>query len=93
MSEGPTKLSQAERKRLRGIKNHIDPKGEYIGESLAVLRVFEKIEEYNKLADLPVLILGETGVGKTEIARLITLKQSERKTVCRRPRDGCTWGG
>ncbi len=56
---------------LLAIKNKIDPKGEYIGTSVAILRVFEKIEDFNKRPEEPVLILGPTGAGKTEIAELI----------------------
>lgn len=62
-------------------KKKIDPKGSYIGESLAILKVFERIAEFNALSEKaddssnpppkPVLLLGPTGAGKTKIAELI----------------------
>jgi DNA-binding NtrC family response regulator len=64
-------INHLEFERLLKIKNKIDPKNKYIGESIAILRVFEKIKEFNELPDDPVLILGPTGAGKTAIAELI----------------------
>ena len=57
--------------RLRKIKNTIDPNNKYTGESLPILRVFERIEQLNRAPQKPVLILGATGAGKSEIAELI----------------------
>ena len=59
-----------------------DKKGTYIGESLPILRVFEEIKRLNLDHNAPILILGETGVGKTEIADLIHV-HSGRKGECR----------
>jgi DNA-binding NtrC family response regulator len=56
---------------LLKIKNRIDPGCTYVGQSLAILRVFKKIETFNRDPMKPVLIHGATGTGKTEIARLI----------------------
>lgn len=75
---------------LRKIKEEIDPEGKYIGQSLALLRMFEEIRRYNsELASVtdgetksgkpkgklrpipPLLILGESGTGKSELANLI----------------------
>jgi DNA-binding NtrC family response regulator len=74
----PPPISAEEIDRLRKIKKRIDPKGDYVGDSYALLRVFEKIDRFNKSPDKPVLILGPTGAGKTEIARLIH-QDSNRK--------------
>jgi transcriptional regulator with PAS, ATPase and Fis domain len=73
-----TPVSAAEFQRLREIKKEIDPDGKYLGESLPILRVFEDIERLNADPDAPILILGATGVGKSEIANLIH-KHSSRK--------------
>lgn len=64
-------LPAAELRRLMAIKKKIDPKGRYVGDSVAILRVFEDIDSLNNFPDAPVLILGPTGAGKTEIAELI----------------------
>lgn len=63
---------------LLAIKRDIDPDDTYIGSSVAILRVFEGIRKLNRIlasnksTKVPsVLILGETGVGKTEIAKFI----------------------
>jgi DNA-binding NtrC family response regulator len=71
-------ITPAERQRLRKMKERIDPDGAYVGESRAILRVFEKIEFLNLLPESPVLIVGPTGAGKTEIAELIH-RHSKRK--------------
>ena len=59
------------------IKRRIDPDGEYIGGSLAILKMFEQIEYLNDSGDKgvsnPVLILGPSGAGKTVLAKLIAL--------------------
>lgn len=72
------KVEPEELKRLLQIKREIDPQGHYVGESLAILRVFELIEQYNRQPDKPILILGSTGSGKTEIAEVIH-RHSARK--------------
>ena len=78
-------LSPAERQRLLAIKKKIDPDGNYVGESVAVLRVFEQIAFLNKsVPDDPVLILGPTGAGKTEIAELIHRHSRRPRTKFRR---------
>jgi DNA-binding NtrC family response regulator len=73
-------LEPEERKRLLELKAEIDPAGDYLGESDAILRVFGRIEEFNiedrdnRESNRPaksVLILGPTGAGKTELAALI----------------------
>ena len=63
--------------RLKEIKDKIDPDGEYIGRSLSILGMFEKIDLYNQTRDdrdrppYPVLLLGKTGAGKTVLGKLI----------------------
>lgn len=68
-------LSSISRKRIatqRDYRSKIDPRGVVIGSSPALLKVFEDIYHANAMEDSPaVLILGERGVGKTHIARLI----------------------
>ena len=64
-------LSIAEYDRLRQVKREIDPEDKYIGESVAILRVFERIRILNSAPTQPVLILGESGVGKTALAELV----------------------
>ena len=64
-------MTTEEIERLREIKKEIDPENTYIGESPAILKVFEDIQIFNKDTKDPVLILGPTGVGKTKIAELI----------------------
>jgi DNA-binding NtrC family response regulator len=63
---------------LLKIKERIDPNGSYIGQSAAILRIFKKIEIFNRTPTKPVLILGPTGAGKTEIVRLIHTSSSRR---------------
>jgi two-component system NtrC family response regulator len=59
------------RRELLELKKKMDPEGEYIGESLPILQVFEEIATLNKDSDAPVLLVGPTGAGKSEIAELI----------------------
>lgn len=63
------------RKRLasqRKYRETIDPQGIVVGSSPALLEVFEQIHHANLMDDLPpVLLLGEPGVGKTHIAKLL----------------------
>lgn len=70
-------LTPDERTELLEVKNKIDPNGEYIGTSDAILRVFGDIERFNREPNMPVLLTGETGVGKSAIAEWIH-KSSER---------------
>ncbi|MFH1921470.1 MAG: sigma 54-interacting transcriptional regulator, partial [Planctomycetota bacterium] len=65
----PVDLTECER--LLEIKNRSDPNRHYIGESVAILKVFEQIDIFNRSPDKPVLILGSEGTGKTHIAELI----------------------
>jgi DNA-binding NtrC family response regulator len=74
-------VSAEEFDRLLAIKNSVDKKGDYVGASLAILRVFEAIELLNRTPAKPVLVLGPTGVGKTRIARLI----HEHSSRCDKP--------
>jgi hypothetical protein len=66
----PTAAAE-EYRRLRGVKRDVDPEDLYVGESLPILRVFEKIVQLNRDPLQPVLILGPTGAGKSGIAELI----------------------
>uniref|UniRef100_A0A7C4XF78 Tetratricopeptide repeat protein n=1 Tax=candidate division WOR-3 bacterium TaxID=2052148 RepID=A0A7C4XF78_UNCW3 len=52
-------------------------KGYLIGKSRAIKKIYRLIEDIGP-TDAPVLILGETGVGKGMIARLIHLKSKRR---------------
>jgi DNA-binding NtrC family response regulator/tetratricopeptide (TPR) repeat protein len=59
-------LTKEDRNRLLAIKRRIDKQGRIVGESAALLRVFERINQLNQTDDSkPVVLLGETGVGKT----------------------------
>jgi DNA-binding NtrC family response regulator len=66
--------------KLLSVKRSIDKKKEYIGQSRAILKVFEKIKQFNtedrkfqKSGELPkpLLILGDSGAGKSALARVI----------------------
>ncbi len=63
------------RKRIEKQREHrktIDATGKVIGSSPALLEVFEHIHHANTLdGGAPVLLLGESGVGKTHLARLL----------------------
>jgi DNA-binding NtrC family response regulator len=59
------------RRELLDLKKKMDPEGKYIGESLPILRLFEAIDTFNKDSDAPVLLVGASGAGKSEIAELI----------------------
>jgi DNA-binding NtrC family response regulator len=65
------RLDLAERTKLLVLKKRLDKDRRYIGESPAILRVFARIDIFNQQPEKPVLILGPTGSGKTEIAQLI----------------------
>ena len=73
-------LTLQEYERLLEIKKEIDPCNEYIGQSVAILRVFEQIERLNKgsRAEKPVLICGPSGSGKSRIAKLIHSSSSRK---------------
>lgn len=71
-------LDPTEYKKLQVIRTEIDPKREYIGESAPIYRMFQRIDELNRLPDEPVLILGATGAGKTKLAELIHQHSSRR---------------
>jgi len=63
------------RKRIeaqRAYREKIDPNSVVVGSSLSLLKVFEDIHHANVMDDgAAVLILGEPGVGKTHIAKLL----------------------
>jgi transcriptional regulator with AAA-type ATPase domain len=89
-SSGPATLQQAQDvttedyRALLAIKRRIDPASKYIGESLPILRAFKQIDIFNRDPSKPVLILGPTGAGKTELAELIHTSSSRRdKRYCR----------
>jgi DNA-binding NtrC family response regulator len=71
-------ISKQRFEELLALKKRMDPEGKYIGESMPILLVIEKIADFNKTPNAPVLILGPTGAGKTEIAELIH-RASSRK--------------
>jgi DNA-binding NtrC family response regulator len=56
---------------LLALKQRIDPAGTYVGQSLAILRLFRQIEDLNRLSDLPVTLLGPSRSGKTRLAEVI----------------------
>lgn len=71
-------VDSREFERLRNIKKEIDEDDEYIGQSLPILRMFERIADFNKTSNSPILLLGPTGAGKTEVVELIH-RHSDRK--------------
>lgn len=71
-SDTPNPVSRKRLEQQRTLREQIDPTGLVVGASSLLLAVFEEIATANELgANTPVLILGETGVGKTHIAKLI----------------------
>jgi DNA-binding NtrC family response regulator len=77
---GPQETIPAEElRRLRAIKSRIDPGNRYIGESLPILGMFERIAIINERPDGPVLIRGPSGAGKSRIAELIHRDSSRAK--------------
>ena len=68
----PTQVNRARLTARRKYREAIDPKKIVIGSSPALLEVFERIHHANMLDGCAaVLILGEPGVGKTHIAKLL----------------------
>lgn len=68
----PITINKKRLKDQRDYRKRIDPGGIVIGSSTALLLVFEQIHHSNLMDELPpVLLLGEPGVGKTHIARLL----------------------
>ena len=58
---------RAEEARVKGVIKHMGG----VGESQAILAVFQTVCRVSPLSDLPVLITGETGTGKDLLARAI----------------------
>lgn len=68
----PVTISKKRLMDQRAYRKRIDPDGIVIGSSTALLLIFEQIHHANLMDELtPVLLLGEPGVGKTHIARLL----------------------
>ncbi len=73
----PRVIESSEYQRLLDIKKEVDSDVLYIGESIAILEVFETIN-YANMADAMITILGPSGSGKTALAELIH-RHSARK--------------
>jgi len=58
------------RDQLIGFRRALDPRVKVVGNSPAMLEVFGEMKAANAAPPMPVLLLGESGVGKTHIARL-----------------------
>lgn len=72
VSEPATPIVRKRVERQRSCRQEIDPEGVVVGDSPGLMALFEEIAVANRLGEIaPVLILGEPGVGKTHIARLI----------------------
>ena len=84
MKKQPVSGHSNDYSRLLETKRKMDPDNKYIGSSLAILLVFERIEQLNRSSDNPVLILGPTGTGKSEIASLIHASSARAKKPFRR---------
>lgn len=68
----PSAVNRARHTAQRNYRKEIDPQGIVVGSSPALLEVFEGIHHANAMDGCPpVLILGEPGVGKTHIAKLL----------------------
>ncbi len=63
---------------LVAAKDRVDPENRHVGRSLALLRTFRRIEDLNRLADDPVVLLGPSGVGKTHLAELVHRSSARR---------------
>jgi DNA-binding NtrC family response regulator len=70
-ADSPKEKTMDQLSDLLANKQRIDPENTYIGDSIAILQVFKKIATFNRSPTEPVLILGPTGSGKTQIAELI----------------------
>ena len=77
-------ISPEEYDKLLAIKKKIDAKDTYIGSSVPILRIFEQIEVFNKRPAEPVLILGATGTGKSELVELIHCASDRREASFQR---------
>jgi len=62
---------------LLALKKRMDPQDDYIGTSLPILKLFQKIEDLNKFPNESVVIFGPSGSGKTHLAAIIH-KNSQR---------------
>ena len=72
VSDLPSVMRRKRMARAQECRTQIDPNRLVIGNSPVILRVFEDIGHANSLDELAaVLLLGETGVGKTHVAKLI----------------------
>jgi DNA-binding NtrC family response regulator len=76
-------VDPAEYKRLLKIKEAIDPDETYIGKSVALLRVFETIQQANETGKM-ITILGPSGAGKTVLAELIHRHSSRKENKFKR---------
>jgi len=73
-------LSRKDREILRALKKRIDPDECVVGDSSAILRVFERIHHLNQTAgESPLVLLGETGVGKTFLVTYIMRSSNREK--------------
>ncbi len=61
---------------LSALKERLDPEDTYIGQSLAILRLFRQIEDLNLQSDLPVTLLGPSRSWKTCLAGVINRASS-----------------
>jgi DNA-binding NtrC family response regulator/tetratricopeptide (TPR) repeat protein len=76
-------LTREDRNRLLAIKRRIDRQGRIVGESAALLRVFERVDQLNQTDDSkPVVLLGETGVGKTFLVPCIVASSGRSGGKC-----------
>ena len=79
---------------LRELRSRLDPSGSVVGASESTHRLFESIHLANGDPALgPVLLHGDTGVGKTHVARLIHESSSRRDGSFRRVSGGSGTGG
>lgn len=68
----PKMIQEKRLREQREARARIDPAGVVIGSSPALLEVFGQIQQANEIQGLAaVLLLGESGAGKTHVARLI----------------------
>ena len=69
--------------KLKQLKREMDPKDEYIGQSLPILRMFKEIADFNQTPNYPILLLGPTGAGKTKVAELIHVHSGRKGKFAR----------